>query len=115
MEPFIVSNFVIFLVCIGLGVGVAVRAQRINRKFDQLVRRFEDEDRNIGSQFNDHRRDVDELRRDVDKRLEDENRVFSALLGELNERVDELTGERSDRQTADVGCSSNCTCKSKKS
>jgi hypothetical protein len=40
--------------------------------------------------------------------------VFSALLGELNERVDELTGERSDRQTAEEHCAcygNDCVCK----
>jgi len=107
MEPFIVENIIFLLIGIGSGVGVAMRTHYINRKFDDLNRR-------IVNESNDLRRDTDQLRRDVDKRFEDENRVFSALLGELNERVDKLTGERSDRQTAEEHCAcygNDCVCK----
>jgi hypothetical protein len=115
MEPFIVENIIFLLIGIGSGVGVAMRTHHINRKFDYLERRIVDES-------NDLRRDIDGLRRDVDKRLEDENRVFSALLGELNERVDETINsvrvafddDRKESQATEEHCAcygNDCICK----
>lgn len=107
MEPFIVENIIFLLIGIGSGVGVAMRTHYINRKFDDLNRR-------IVYESNDLRRDIDGLRRDVDKRLDDENIKVSALLGELSERVDEAIDDRRESQAAEDHClgqCNDCVCK----
>ena len=115
MEPFIVENIIFLLIGIGSGVGVAMRTHYINRKFDDLNRR-------IVYESNDLHRDIDGLRRDVDKRLDDENIKVSALLGELSERVDEtinsvhiaIGASRKESQAAEEPCAcygNDCICK----
>lgn len=64
MESIVVASIIFLLIGIGSGVGVAVRTHRINRKFDDLERRIVDES-------NDLLRIIDELRRQVAKRLDD--------------------------------------------